>query len=45
MCLGMVDAFAAAIDEKTAAILIEPVQGENGIRVLPDQCLKGLRMS
>jgi acetylornithine/N-succinyldiaminopimelate aminotransferase len=37
------DAVAAAIDEKTAAILIEPVQGEGGIRVLPDQCLKGLR--
>ena len=25
------------------AILIEPVQGEGGIRPLPDQCLKGLR--
>ncbi|SLN64050.1 Succinylornithine transaminase [Roseovarius litorisediminis] len=33
----------AAIDENTAAILIEPVQGEGGIRPLPDQCLKGLR--
>jgi acetylornithine/N-succinyldiaminopimelate aminotransferase len=37
------DAFHAAIDDKTAAILIEPVQGEGGIRPLPDQCLKGLR--
>ncbi|MEQ9258406.1 MAG: aspartate aminotransferase family protein [Roseovarius sp.] len=37
------DALHAAIDEKTAAILIEPVQGEGGIRPLPDQCLKGLR--
>ncbi|MCJ8334309.1 MAG: aspartate aminotransferase family protein [Epibacterium sp.] len=37
------EAVAAAIDEKTAAILIEPVQGEGGIRPLPDQCLKGLR--
>ncbi|GGH22865.1 acetylornithine aminotransferase apoenzyme [Cribrihabitans marinus] len=37
------DATAAAITERTAAILIEPVQGEGGIRVLPDQCLKGLR--
>lgn len=37
------DAVAAAIDEKTAAILIEPVQGEGGIRPLPDACLKGLR--
>src|SRR6056297_1461361 len=33
----------AAINDKTAAILIEPVQGEGGIRPLPDQCLKGLR--
>jgi len=37
------DATAAAITDTTAAILIEPVQGEAGIRVLPDQCLKGLR--
>jgi len=36
-------ALHAAIDESTAAILIEPVQGEGGIRPLPDQCLKGLR--
>ena len=33
----------AAIGPRTAAVLIEPVQGEGGIRVLPDQCLKGLR--
>ena len=32
-----------AITDKTAAILIEPVQGEGGIRPLPPQCLKGLR--
>lgn len=37
------DALHAALDETTAAILIEPVQGEGGIRALPDQCLKGLR--
>jgi acetylornithine/N-succinyldiaminopimelate aminotransferase len=37
------DALHAAIDARTAAILIEPVQGEGGIRPLPDQCLKGLR--
>jgi acetylornithine/N-succinyldiaminopimelate aminotransferase len=37
------DALRAAVTDKTAAILIEPVQGEGGIRVLPDQCLKGLR--
>ncbi|SHG77027.1 aspartate aminotransferase family protein [Marivita hallyeonensis] len=32
-----------AIDDTVGAILIEPVQGEGGIRPLPDQCLKGLR--
>ncbi|ASM71288.1 MULTISPECIES: aspartate aminotransferase family protein [Roseobacteraceae] len=37
------EALTAAITDKTAAILIEPVQGEGGIRPLPDQCLKGLR--
>lgn len=37
------DGLHAAITETTAAILIEPVQGEGGIRPLPDQCLKGLR--
>ncbi|MEX1234967.1 MAG: aspartate aminotransferase family protein [Roseovarius sp.] len=37
------DALTAAITDSTAAILIEPVQGEGGIRPLPDQCLKGLR--
>src|SRR6056297_2644597 len=37
------DAMHAAIDETVGAILIEPVQGEGGIRPLPDQCLKGLR--
>ena len=38
------DAIEAAINEKTAAILIEPIQGEGGIRLLPDQCLKGGRL-
>ena len=37
------DAFRAAISEDTAAVLIEPVQGEGGIIPVPDQCLKGLR--
>ena len=37
------DALEAAIDEKTAAIILEPVQGEGGIRPLPDACLKGVR--
>ncbi|MFQ6552983.1 aspartate aminotransferase family protein [Aestuariibius insulae] len=38
------DALEAAIKEPDiGAVLIEPVQGEGGIRPLPDQCLKGLR--
>ena len=37
------EALKAAVSDRTAAILIEPVQGEGGIRPLPDQCLKGLR--
>ncbi|WP_371055100.1 aspartate aminotransferase family protein [Rhodosalinus sp. K401] len=37
------DALRAAVTEKTAAILIEPIQGEGGIRPLPDVCLRGLR--
>ncbi len=37
------DALRAALTNRTAAVIIEPVQGEGGIRVVPDQCLKGLR--
>ena len=37
------DALRAAVTDRTAAVMIEPIQGEGGIRVLPDQCLKGLR--
>jgi acetylornithine/N-succinyldiaminopimelate aminotransferase len=37
------DALTAAITETTGAILIEPLQGEGGIRPVPAQCLKGLR--
>ena len=33
----------AAARPTTAAILIEPVQGEGGVRVVPHQCLRGLR--
>ncbi len=36
-------ALKAAIGPTTAAILIEPVQGEGGARALPDVCLAGLR--
>ena len=37
------DALHAAIGPETAAILIEPIQGEGGIRAVPEQCLRGLR--
>jgi acetylornithine/N-succinyldiaminopimelate aminotransferase len=36
-------AIRAAITTATCAVIIEPIQGEGGIRVVPDQCLKGLR--
>ncbi len=37
------DALRAAVTDRTAAVMVEPIQGEGGIRVMPDQCLKGLR--
>ena len=37
------EALKAAISNKTAAILVEPVQGEGGVRALPPECLRGLR--
>jgi acetylornithine/N-succinyldiaminopimelate aminotransferase len=37
------DALKAAITPTTAGIIIEPVQGEGGLRPVPDQCLQGLR--
>jgi acetylornithine/N-succinyldiaminopimelate aminotransferase len=37
------EAVKAAIGPETAGILIEPVQGEGGIRIVPNQCLQGLR--
>ncbi|MEM7631485.1 MAG: aspartate aminotransferase family protein [Pseudomonadota bacterium] len=43
LTFGDHDALAPAITDTTAAILIEPVQGEGGIVPVPDQCLKGLR--
>jgi len=32
-----------AITKKTAAIMVETVMGEGGIKVIPDWCLRGLR--
>ena len=43
LTFGDHDALTAAASNKTAAIMVEPVQGEGGIRPLPDQCFKGLR--
>jgi len=40
---GDFDAIKNAITDKTAAILLEPVQGEGGVRALPVQFLKDVR--
>src|SRR5262245_1337406 len=40
---GDLDAAARVIDGETAAILIEPIQGEGGINVPPSGYLEGLR--
>ncbi|MGV0787126.1 ornithine--oxo-acid transaminase [Mycolicibacterium sp. XJ2] len=40
---GDADAFADAIDDNTVAVLIEPIQGEAGIIVPPDDFLPRLR--
>jgi acetylornithine/N-succinyldiaminopimelate aminotransferase len=40
---GDLDAVKAAVTETTAAILIEPIQGEGGIRPAPEGFLRALR--
>ena len=40
---GDTEGLHAAIDETVGAIMVEPVQGEGGIRVMPDAELKALR--
>jgi acetylornithine/N-succinyldiaminopimelate aminotransferase len=37
------DALRAAIGPETAAIMVEPIQAEGGVRTVPTQCLRGLR--
>ena len=41
--LGDIDAVQAMIGPETAAILIEPIQGEGGVRVVPAPFLRALR--
>jgi predicted acetylornithine/succinylornithine family transaminase len=37
------EALAAAVDDRTAAVLLEPIQGESGVNVLPEQALARAR--
>jgi acetylornithine/N-succinyldiaminopimelate aminotransferase len=37
------EALDAAVTDKTAAVLVEPVQGEGGVRAIPETCLTELR--
>jgi len=43
VAFGDHEALKAAVTDETAAIIIEPIQGEGGIRPVPSQCMKGLR--
>ena len=37
------DSVKAAVDEEVAAVLIEPIQGESGIKIATQEFIKGLR--
>ncbi len=39
------EAIAAAVDDQTAAVLMEPIQGESGIHVLADELLQAARQA
>jgi acetylornithine/succinyldiaminopimelate/putrescine aminotransferase len=40
---GDLDAVEKAVDSQTAAVMLEPIQGEGGINIPPDNYLAGLR--
>jgi len=40
---GDLEALKAAISERTCAVIVEPIQGEGGIRALPDAFLREMR--
>mgnify|MGYP002858641287 CR=1 FL=1 len=40
---GDAEALNAALDDTVAAVLVEPIQGEGGIRPMPEEALKALR--
>ncbi|MBI3024717.1 MAG: aspartate aminotransferase family protein [Candidatus Tectomicrobia bacterium] len=40
---GDLESVAAAVNERTCAILVEPIQGEGGVNVPPEGFLQGLR--
>lgn len=40
---GDIDALAGAVDKETAGVFIEPIQGEAGVLIPPDEFLRGIR--
>lgn len=40
---GDLDAIRAAITDETVAVLLEPIQGEGGVLIPPDEFLRGVR--
>lgn len=43
LAFGDHDALESALSEEIAAVIVEPIQGEGGIRPVPPHCLRGLR--
>ncbi len=40
---GHIDAVASAVDDETAAVIVEPIQGEGGVNVPPVEFMQALR--